>query len=205
MLLFFYGLTIRRNERREWLAEWWLLAVFIYILVVNKGNQVHEYYQLPFIPAAAIIVGRAWAKLVSLADPGVVRVRRLALTVLILFGVSILILSGLRYASLLSGENDTSLTDFARQASSIIPQDEMVLDVDDGNPVTLYLLHRKGWILNCNSIASLAKIPNYVVLHRTEPHHYGCAEFSSMLQHADTLLMRGDHVLLRTKAGSLQR
>jgi len=77
----------------------------------------------------------------------------------------------------------------------------MVLDVGDGNPVTLYLLHRKGWILNCNSIGTLDSIPKFIVLHRTEPHQYDCAEFTHILTSADTLLSNGEHLLLGTASG----
>ena len=202
MLLFVYGMTLKRAGKREWLAEWWLLAVLIYILVVNKGNQVHEYYQLPFIPPAAIVVGRVWQRLLLLARSDMRRARRVSRAVMITAVASVLLLSGLRYATLLNGESDTRLIDFAEGANELIPDDAMVLDVADGNPVTLYLLHRKGWIANCGTIDALPEFPSYIVLHTSEPHQYDCPRFEAALVGADVLLTVGDHVLLKTAAGA---
>jgi len=59
---FIIGLFIKRNNLRERLFDVWLLAIIFYMLVLAKGNQTHEYYQLPFVLPAAIFAGKAFAK-----------------------------------------------------------------------------------------------------------------------------------------------
>ena len=48
-----------RGQRR--LFHWWLAGVLVYFVVVSGGNLRQNYYQLPLIPAAAGLIGLAWA------------------------------------------------------------------------------------------------------------------------------------------------
>ena len=56
--------SIRLKDIRYHLPTSWLIACFVYTIIVQNGNYVHEYYQLPFIPGlaifAAIGVVRFW-------------------------------------------------------------------------------------------------------------------------------------------------
>ncbi len=164
MLLFIGGLFVRRASRREWFAEWWMLAVLVYFLVVNKGNQVHEYYQLPFIPPAAIIIARMLEALRTHLPRLQVNARRFAATMSLVMIAALLLLSGMRYQALLAGERDTTIIEFAGMAQRRIPVDDMVLTVGDGNPLLLYLLHRKGWVVNSGTITDVDQRPRYLAL-----------------------------------------
>jgi hypothetical protein len=196
MLVFIYGLTIKRRNRRDWMAEVWLVSVIVYILVVNKGNQVHEYYQLPFIPPAVMVMsrglGRMWK---SITDPEQSH-RRLSIVLPALLVTGILLLSGMRYVSLVSGEADREIIEFADEAKKYIPENAFVLDVSDGNPVMLYLLHRKGWIERCGTVEKPTSRASYMVLHKDNREHYDCAAFQDFIRKADTLVVRRSYVLL---------
>jgi len=78
----------------DWLAGW-LLGLLVYLVIVNKGNYVHDYYQLPFLPALAILGGLGFA---ALWEGNFLRLgmRRGRLVLLGLAGLSLL------YAGLLS-------------------------------------------------------------------------------------------------------
>jgi hypothetical protein len=62
---FVIGLFIRRNNLRERLFDVWLLSIVLYILLLAKGNQVHEYYQLPFYASCSCICGESICKIFS--------------------------------------------------------------------------------------------------------------------------------------------
>jgi 4-amino-4-deoxy-L-arabinose transferase-like glycosyltransferase len=158
------GLFVRRASRREWFAEWWMLAVLVYFLVVNKGNQVHEYYQLPFIPPAAIVIARMLEALRAHLPRLQRNARRFAATMSIVLIAALLLLSGMRYNALLAGERDSAIIEFAAMAQRRIPDDAKVLTVGDGNPLLLYLLHRKGWIVNSGTITDVDQRPPYLML-----------------------------------------
>ncbi len=197
MLLFIGGLFVRRDSRREWFAEWWLLAVIVYFLIVNKGNQVHEYYQLPFIPPAAMIIGRMLEALRSNLSLLAGGMRRTMQGFAIFLIAALLLLSGMRYSMLLKGENDNTIIAFAEQARQIIPADAMVLDIGDGNPVMLYLLHRKGWIVNCGILTGLDRRPPYIVLPPDAAVYTDCDALRPVLDGAEELYEQGGYRLLR--------
>jgi 4-amino-4-deoxy-L-arabinose transferase-like glycosyltransferase len=196
MALFIVGLFLKRRNSRERLADVWLIAVAVYILIVNKGNQVHEYYQLPFIPPAAIVMARAlnWM-LDGIGRSGGTKrtLRSMAVSLLL---VSMLLLSGLRYTSLLSGEQAKDTEEFALEAQTILPESERILVIGSGSPVLLYLLHRKGWIANCGDLRLPAQIPRFVVLHEKETTYRDCPELASIVDNASVLLRTGDFLLL---------
>lgn len=163
-LLFIGGLFVRRASRRGWCAEWWMLAVLVYFLVVNKENRMHEYYQLPFIPSAAIVIARMLEALRAPLPRLQHNARQFLATMSIVMIAAQLLLSGMRYNALLAGERDTTIIEFTAMALSLIPDDAKVLTVGDGNPLLLYLLHRKGRIVNSGTLAGVDQRPPCLVL-----------------------------------------
>ena len=62
MVLLVLGVFYRMGRpKREALFLWWLAGVAVYFVVVSGGNLRQTYYQLPLLPAAAGLVGPAWA------------------------------------------------------------------------------------------------------------------------------------------------
>ncbi|MCX7599607.1 MAG: glycosyltransferase family 39 protein, partial [Armatimonadetes bacterium] len=62
MVLLVLGLFYRAGRpKRETLFVWWLVGVLAYFVAVSGGNLRQTYYQLPLLPAAAGVVGPAWA------------------------------------------------------------------------------------------------------------------------------------------------
>ncbi len=55
---------VRLQERKYHPPLAWLIACLIYLFIVQRGNFVHDYYQLPFVPGltlfAAIGIRRMW-------------------------------------------------------------------------------------------------------------------------------------------------
>jgi len=144
---FLIGLFVRRATPPERVFDWWLLAFFIFVLVVPIGNQVHDYYQLPIsIPGVMFIAkgldflwthARAAARATS---------RWIALGVLLLSAVGLPALSTLRMATFVRGEQrDSPLFELGRAADRLTQPDALVIAVDEGDPVFLYHARRKGW------------------------------------------------------------
>lgn len=142
---FVVGLLLPRHGRRERLFDVWLLAVVVYILIVARGNRVHEYYQLPFMLPASVFAGRALARF--LPEPGrVQRPRPLLAGLFAACVVGLFVLSGLRYERLLRREDrDAALFRLAAAVERWTRADERVVAVNGGNPIVLYRCGRKGW------------------------------------------------------------
>ncbi|HEX5031078.1 MAG TPA: glycosyltransferase family 39 protein [Candidatus Eisenbacteria bacterium] len=136
------GLLLPRRGRRAGLVDWWLLALGVYLVIVARGNYVHEYYQLPFLPPLSIAMGRAIAAAFA---PGARRRARAGAAMALV--VAILVLSGTRLASYWRREDParSPLYRLARQVDRRIPPQARIVALDEGNPTLLYLAHRKGW------------------------------------------------------------
>jgi len=111
------------------------------------GNQVHEYYQLPFTIPATVFVGKALHRYVQgwrfhASHPKMSGVALL----LALCLVALPVLSFLRVSNFMKGEKrQSALFLLASAVQEHSSAQDLVVTVSDGDPVYLYLSHRKGW------------------------------------------------------------
>ena len=136
------GLLLPRVGRRSGLVDAWLVALGVYLVVVARGNYVHEYYQLPLIPPLSIVMGRA---IVAAFAPGSRRTWRVGVVTVLL--AATLALGGSRLISYWHRE-DPARSPLVRLAQAIerrTPPGSRIVTLDQGNPTLLYLAHRKGW------------------------------------------------------------
>jgi 4-amino-4-deoxy-L-arabinose transferase-like glycosyltransferase len=134
------GLALpRRREERVFIA--WLVGLLAYVGIVTTGNQVHDYYQLPFALPAAAFIGKAMAWAV-----GHRRSRRRVAVLLLGCAVLVPILSGLRLQSLWRKEShDSTLARLASAARAALEPGTLAVVVDRGDPVWMYRCEVRGW------------------------------------------------------------
>ncbi len=141
-LVLFAALRLeRRGEER--LFDWWLAGGAVGLLVVSRGNYVHEYYQLPLIVPLAFYLGRACDHLTAGARrPGVRLLGGVAL-------VGMAAVGAYRLSSYLEKEEPGSSPELAlaRAVRGVTGPHEPLVLVNGGDPTTLYLADRHGWIL----------------------------------------------------------
>ncbi len=58
--LFLIGLFIKIKPKGDTLLKAWLIGVIIFDLIFHQHAYTHEYYHLPLLPIASIIIGKAW-------------------------------------------------------------------------------------------------------------------------------------------------
>ena len=145
--LFLIGLFVQRKSGKERLFLWWLAGLAVYLIIVARGNQVHEYYQLPFSIPASVYIGKALGEV--LTPPSFhfyQHNRRIILVVVLVCAVALPVLSILRIESYMSGERlDGSLFQLGRSVVRETEADRRIVAVDNADPVVLYQCHRKGW------------------------------------------------------------
>jgi hypothetical protein len=144
-ILFVIGLFLKRSGERERLFDVWLIAVVVYILIVAKGNQVHEYYNLPFMLPAVVFAGKTIARFnIFCAESwNSYRIRTSLLSFCVL---ATLVLSTLRLSMLFNGETyHAPLFTLASAVKEATLRDDLCITVSEGNPVMLYFCGRKGW------------------------------------------------------------
>jgi 4-amino-4-deoxy-L-arabinose transferase-like glycosyltransferase len=170
---FLIGLFIKRTTKVERLFDFWLIAVVIYFLIVAKGNQVHEYYQLPFILPAVVYVGKAFAKHLPLDSLRTTFASKPLLSIFFsLCIVGVVVLSYLRYDRFMNSETfDSSLFRLAAAAQEVTQRNELVIAVSEYNPIVLYRCNRKGWNSSVDQLDS-----TFIDVRRTKGARYVIGE-----------------------------
>lgn len=144
---FLAGAWVFRSDPRYRLFLWWLAGVTFYFLLVASGNQIHEYYQLPFTLPAVVFVGGVLDRFLSGGKlRNALRNRRWGTLGLAICLIALPVLSFLRVANYMRGERlDSSLFHLAAAAGQVTARGDLVVAIDEGDPVVLYRCDRKGW------------------------------------------------------------
>jgi 4-amino-4-deoxy-L-arabinose transferase-like glycosyltransferase len=138
--IFIAGLLISRNNNREYVFDYWLIAVALTWILVPVTSVVHEYYQLPFMLPAAVIIGRA-------CDRYLTHWRKAVITCLCLALLTGSILYATGYMSVEQADN-SDLIELATQVKANTPRNSLVVASTGGDPTLLYLSDRRGWLAN---------------------------------------------------------
>lgn len=142
--IFIWGLLLKRNTPHEKLFDFWLLSILVYFIIVGKGNYVHDYYQLPIIIPAIVFIGKVYTRYYTIGKSAIHTRNGIILTLCL---VCIIVLSTLRYSSLMKEENPRFSTQFilGQYIQQKIEKNALIIAVDNNDPTILYLSHRKGW------------------------------------------------------------
>lgn len=125
----------------------WLLAMAVYVALVDGGNAAHDYYQLPVLLPLCVFAARGFVLALD-APARQPWLRGMALAAL---GLQLL-LGGLHYQDLLARERpDHPTLRLAAEVRRIAAPEELVWTVTNGNPGILYHADRKGWTMEGQS------------------------------------------------------
>ncbi|MEY2479861.1 MAG: hypothetical protein QOI04_788 [Verrucomicrobiota bacterium] len=133
------GLWIAPRRKHAALFHWWLFAMSIFVVVVGYGNR-HQWYQLPFVPIAAVFAGAAFA----VVHEKFFNVPRLLITMSILFLALFLLLS-YRSARPLYQNSAASLRDLGLELQRTTRENSLIIAADNGDPTIFYYANRRGW------------------------------------------------------------
>lgn len=150
--VFLAGLFLKRRTDQERLFDFWLMGVVIYFIIVAKGNYVHDYYQLLFLPPASVFAGKVYARFFSLKT---LKSRNSLILIMCLAGF--LLLAENRYYHLVKSErvNYTDRIELSEIIKDKVEEDALIIVVYKSyNPVIHYLSHRKGWFLTPDTLTS---------------------------------------------------
>lgn len=160
-VLFLVGLLWPVRDHREYVLHVWVLAVIIYVFIAAEGNRALDYYQMPLVPPAVILMAKPlWAVLNGTVIQRTVLGQRLSTRAAIGLFVALIAAFSYTYAQpLFKGHlyttYFTSEVEIGKQVDQRVPRDAriVVIDLDENrrapyrsqNPVLLYHCNRKGW------------------------------------------------------------
>ncbi|MBI4546849.1 MAG: glycosyltransferase family 39 protein [Ignavibacteriae bacterium] len=203
---FLTGLLLTRTTSREKLFDWWLITVLIFFMIVSVGNQVHEYYQLPFVLPAVVFVAKTFNRYFSKEHLKEYWKKNRPLS--IVFGlclVAIPILSFLRVSNFMKGERlDSSLFHLEKAVQESTDLHDLVVTVDQYDPIVLYRVKRKGWhavacginddfLLECSQLGA-----KYLIGQKETFFHNDCTGIlDSLLQRYDAVRNTDGYFILK--------
>ena len=132
------GLFTARSISRARPFYWWLVAMFLFVVVVAYGNR-HPWYRLPLVPIAALFGGSACAFIGTKAFSGAAKSAG-SILLLALLGFSALVSARIYYHAIAAPLRDAGL-----ELKEITPENSLIAAADNGDPTVLYYGERKGW------------------------------------------------------------
>lgn len=159
VFLFFLGLIVKPKTGNFFL-HFWVLSIFLFFIIFATGNVRHDYYQVVFVPIAAIFLAKGFIYLFESSPKFIPRIWTIILATIFLpltFYFSWKEVQGLYQI------NNYPIVEAGRLADKILPKDAYVLAPYNGDTAFLYQTNRPGWALVPTSIKEL--IADYGVTH----------------------------------------
>jgi 4-amino-4-deoxy-L-arabinose transferase-like glycosyltransferase len=150
-ILFISGLFLTRKSGKEYVFDVWLLSVFVYFIIVARGNYVHSYYQLPFMIPGVVYPAKVFSRFFIRKEG-----KRTVVLVLAVCLSGILILGAWRYLQYMQYEVPEKSAEFrlALEIDKNTAPDKLLVLMDGRDPTVFYLSHRKGWHLAPGELSS---------------------------------------------------
>jgi len=150
-IAFAVGLFLKRESVKEKLFDAWLVAVVVYFMIVGMGNYVHEYYQLPFIIPAAVILGKVYGRYFNWKE-GRSAVKWSLIAALLLISAA----GVWRYSVYMQFEDEESSAElkFASAIKNQTSPSALIGLMARNDPTLLYLSDRKGWHVTMEHVAN---------------------------------------------------
>ena len=139
--LFWIGI-IRGNDTKEGFFYYlWLTAVFIFFVVIARGNVTHDYYQMPIAPIGVIFIAKGIDFLLEYGKKWYNRVINIGIAValcLIMFAFGWYEVRG--YFNI----NHPEIVEAGQTVDAMLPKDATVITPYDNDPAFLYQTNRNG-------------------------------------------------------------
>jgi 4-amino-4-deoxy-L-arabinose transferase-like glycosyltransferase len=152
------GACIWKRQDARIVADAWLGALVLFVLVAAEANIGHEYYQLPVVPVAALYFG-AFARPIVESATGAGRwaaVRLAGVTaVLAAVGYVGFFYSGVINSHFRPNALDVRLLAAGASVEQAVPPDALVVVADDygvTSPLLLHFARRKGWSFDVSNL-----------------------------------------------------
>ena len=149
------GILWRPKPGQSWMFHWWLVGVFLYVVIIARGNVEHDYYQIPLVPILSVMMARGVEFMLFTARsyfPLFVSAP-LALCLVVSIGAF-----GWYQVRGFYQINHGEIMQAGDVARKILPADARVIAPYTGDTAFLYQLDRPGWPVMYTSLDNLIKL-----------------------------------------------
>lgn len=139
--LFILGIILKPQNKEKLFYYAWLIAVIIYFSVFASGNVRHDYYQVPFVPIAAIFmaIGAKNLFLPSKYFHKLITIPIALLLVMFTFAFGFFEVKGYYWV------NKPQIVEAGKAVDRLIPKDATVIAPYNGDAAFLYQTNRHGY------------------------------------------------------------
>lgn len=140
--LFTLGILKKSENKEKLFYYFWLASAAIYFIVFASGNVRHDYYQVPFVPIAAIFMAQGTKILIQLPAQFFNRLIGLVLAIALvvsIFAFGYFEIRGYYWI------NKPQIVKAGKAADKLLPQDAIVIAPYNGDAAFLYQTNRHGY------------------------------------------------------------
>jgi 4-amino-4-deoxy-L-arabinose transferase-like glycosyltransferase len=149
-VLFWLGIICSNNQKEGLFYYLWLASIFIFFVVIAKGNVTHDYYQMPLVPIGAIFIGKGVDFLLEFGKYWYNRVINIAVA-----GALILLMLAFGWYEVRDyfNINHPEIITAGQYVDQHLPKNAKVIAPYDNDPSFLYQTNRIGWTVGANKIS----------------------------------------------------
>jgi len=152
------GAVVWKRRDGRLVADVWVAAFLVFVLVMGFANISHEYYQLPIIPVGALYLAALTAPAFASGVEGRAAWAHAAgLAVLLTFiGGTSIYYSGVINSHFRPNNLDMRVAQAGESLGQIGPPKALMIVADDygaASPLLLYYAHRKGWSFDVENLS----------------------------------------------------
>lgn len=148
LIPFVFG--VLNTKIRNLFVHWFLIGVLSYVVIVASANVMHDYYQIPVIPAISLALA---AGSIYIWNQHVFN-KWLARTTLVL-SVFVMLFTGWFQVVGNYNVNHPEILEAGREIDRITPKDALIVAPYNGDTAFLYATNRSGWPAVDNSIDNI--------------------------------------------------
>lgn len=159
--LFFLGLICKPKSNNFFLS-FWALSAFLFMAIFATGNVRHNYYQISFIPIAAIFTAVGF---VTLLRGFYGFVPRFFTIILALIFLPLTFYFSWNLVKTFYPINNPSIIEAGKKADQVLSKEAIVLAPYNGDTAFLYQTNRAGWAFEALPITQMVTqygVTNYV-------------------------------------------
>ncbi len=163
--LFFLGLVLRPKNGNYFLHIW-VLSFFLYFIIFATGNVRHDYYQVIFVPIAAVFVAKGFISLITGFKDFIPRI--FTIPIALLFLVLTFYFTWTQVKELYK-INNPPIMEAGKFADRILPIDAIIVAPYNGDTAFLYQINRPGWPVVALPLPEMVGdygVTNYVSVNR---------------------------------------
>ncbi len=152
-VLFWIGIIKGNTEKEGWFYYLWLVSIFIFFVIIAKGNVTHDYYQMPLVPIGAVFIAKGIDFLLTSGGKfhqKVINAGVALMLILLMFAFGWFEVRG--YFNV----NNPAIVEAGQAVDKILPRDAKVIAPYDFDSAFLYQTNRYGFTYGGD------KIPQFI-------------------------------------------